>query len=105
MSNDSFKVLKTEYKGCKQCSNLRLVTFGNTIIEGCACGMPNPRSKEKLEVSTAMGIYRDNVAGAIGIFYHPNDRVQLSIGAAYGGEESWAGNVGVTFSIGGKRKK
>lgn len=42
MSNDSFKVLNTEYKGCKQCSNLRLVTFGNTIIEGCACGMPNP---------------------------------------------------------------
>lgn len=66
---------------------------------------PNPRSKEKLEVSTSMGIYRDNVAGAIGIFYHPNDRVQLSIGAAYGGQESWAGNVGVTFSIGGKRKK
>ena len=28
-----------------------------------------------------------------------------SIGAAYGGQESWAGNVGVTFSIGGKRKK
>ena len=42
MSSDSFKVLNTEYKGCKQCSNLRLVTFGNTIIEGCACGMPNP---------------------------------------------------------------
>ena len=65
---------------------------------------PNPRSREKLEVSTAIGIYRDNVAGAIGLFYHPNDRVQLSIGAAYGGEESWAGNIGITFSIGGKRK-
>lgn len=65
---------------------------------------PNPRSKEKLEVSTAMGIYRDNVAGAIGVFYHPNDRVQVSVGAAYGGNESWAGNVGVTFSI-GRRKK
>lgn len=66
---------------------------------------PNPRSKEKLEISTSMGVYRDNVAGAIGIFYHPNDRVQLSIGAAYGGHESWAGNVGITFSIGGRKKK
>lgn len=65
---------------------------------------PNPRSKEKLEISTSMGIYRDNVAGAIGIFYHPCDRVQLSIGAAYGGHESWAGNIGVTFSIGGHKK-
>lgn len=65
---------------------------------------PNPRSKEKLEISTSMGVYRDNVAGAIGIFYHPNDRVQLSIGAAYGGHESWAGNVGITFSIGGHKR-
>lgn len=66
---------------------------------------PNPRSSEKLEVSTAVGMYRDNVAGAIGLFYHPNDRVQLSIGAAYGGQESWAGNVGITFSIGGHKKR
>lgn len=66
---------------------------------------PNPRSRDKLEITTAVGMYQDNVAGAIGLFYHPNDRVQLSIGAAYGGQDSWAGNVGVTFSIGGRRKK
>lgn len=66
---------------------------------------PNPRSNEKLEVSTAVGMYRDNVAGAIGLFYHPCDRVQVSVGAAYGGAESWAGNVGITFSIGGRKKK
>lgn len=42
MSDDNFKVVNWQYKGCKNCSNLRLITFGNTIIEGCACSMPNP---------------------------------------------------------------
>ena len=65
---------------------------------------PNPRSKEKLEVSTSFGMYQSHPAGAIGLFYHPNDRIQLSIGAAYGGCDSWAGSVGATFSIGGKRQ-
>lgn len=65
---------------------------------------PNPRSTEKLEVSFGTGIYQDTMAGAVGLFYHPNDRVQVYAGAAYGGHESWAGGVGVTFSLGGKRK-
>jgi autotransporter adhesin len=63
---------------------------------------PNPRSNEKLEVSIGTGIYEDTFAGAIGLFYHPNDRVQIYAGAAYGGHESWAGGVGVTFGIGRK---
>lgn len=63
---------------------------------------PNPRSNEKLEVSIGTGIYEDTFAGAIGLFYHPNDRVQVYAGAAYGGHESWAGGVGVTFGIGRK---
>lgn len=65
---------------------------------------PNPRSNEKLEVSVGAGMYADNVAGAIGLFYHPNDRVMLSIGASYGGDDQFAGNFGITFGIGRKRK-
>lgn len=64
---------------------------------------PNPRSNEKLEVSIGTGMYADNVAGAVGIFYHPNDRVQIGIGASYGGDSQFAGNVGVTFGIGKKK--
>lgn len=64
---------------------------------------PNPRATEKLEVSVATGIYADNVAGAIGIFYHPNDRVQVGVGASYGGDNQFAGSCGITFSL-GRRK-
>lgn len=39
---DSIKPVEWKYKGCKNCSNLRIITFGNNIIEGCACGLPNP---------------------------------------------------------------
>lgn len=65
---------------------------------------PNPRSKEKLEVAVGAGMYADNVAGAIGVFYHPNDRVMLSAGASYGGGNQFAGNFGITFGIGRKNK-
>ena len=65
---------------------------------------PNPRSTEKLEVSIGTGVYMDTFAGAIGLFYHPNDRVQVYAGAAYGGHDSWAGGAGITFGIGRKKK-
>ena len=65
---------------------------------------PNPRSNEKLEVALSAGMYADNVAGAIGLFYHPNDRVIFSAGASYGGDSNFAGNVGITFGIGRKNK-
>lgn len=65
---------------------------------------PNPRATEKLEVSVATGVYADNVAGAIGVFYHPNDRVQLNVGASYGGDSQFAGSCGITFSLGRKRR-
>ena len=64
---------------------------------------PNPRANTKLEVAVSGGIYEDTAAGAAGLFYHPNDRVQLNAGVSYGGDDSFAGNVGVTFSI-GRRK-
>lgn len=66
---------------------------------------PNPRATEKLEVSVATGMYADNVAGAVGIFYHPNDRVQLNVGASYGGDSQFAGSCGVTFSLGKKKSE
>lgn len=65
---------------------------------------PNPRSNEKLEVSIGAGVYADNVAGAIGLFYHPNDRVQIYAGASYGGDDQFAGGAGITFGIGKARK-
>ena len=64
---------------------------------------PNPRATEKLEVSFSTGMYADNVAGAIGLFYHPNDRVQLNVGASYGGDSQFAGSCGITFSLGRKK--
>ena len=64
---------------------------------------PNPRATEKLEVSFSTGMYADNIAGAMGLFYHPNDRVQLNVGASYGGDSQFAGSCGITFSI-GRRK-
>lgn len=64
---------------------------------------PNPRATEKLEVSFSTGMYADNVAGAMGLFYHPNDRVQLNVGASYGGDSQFAGSCGITFSL-GRRK-
>lgn len=66
---------------------------------------PNPRSQEKLELSIGAGMYADNCAGAIGLFYHPNDRIQIMAGGAYGGDSHFAGAVGVTFSLGGERNK
>jgi hypothetical protein len=47
-----------------------------------------------------MGMYADNVAGAIGIFHHFNDRVMMNVAASYGGDSQWAGSCGVTFGIG-----
>lgn len=61
---------------------------------------PNPRFTGKTEVSVGMGIYADNVAGAVGIFHHFNDRVMMNVAASYGGDSQWAGSCGVTFGIG-----
>lgn len=71
---------------------------GFATMAALAALHPNPRAKSKTQVAVAGGMYRDNVAGAVGIFHNFKDNVMLSVGAAYGGEESWAGNVGLTFS-------
>lgn len=59
---------------------------------------PNPKAKGRTQVAVAGGMYKDNVAGAVGIFHNVNNNIMLSVGAAYGGKESWAGNVGINFS-------
>lgn len=61
---------------------------------------PNPRFTGKTEVSVGMGMYADNVAGAVGIFHHFNDRIMMNVAASYGGDSQWAGSCGVTFGIG-----
>ena len=60
---------------------------------------PNPRHNGKTQIAIGTGMYADNVAGAIGIFHYLNDRVMLNAGAAYGGNTSWAGNVGITIGL------
>lgn len=89
----------------------RIDTMGSKMKQGFATVTaltslhPNPRSNEKLEVSIGTGMYQDTFAGAIGLFYHPNDRVQIYAGAAYGGHDSWAGGAGITFGLGRRHKK
>lgn len=61
---------------------------------------PNPRSLEPVELSLGTGVYRDQCAGAAGIFIHPNDNIMIQGGAAFGNNNDWAGFVGVTFSVG-----
>ena len=60
---------------------------------------PNPRYKGKTQVSIGAGMYADNIAGAIGIFHWINDKIMLSAGASYGGDSSFAGNVGITIGF------
>lgn len=61
---------------------------------------PNPRSTEPVELSLGTGIFRDQCAGAAGLFVHPNDRVMIQGGAAFGNNNDWAGYVGLTLGIG-----
>lgn len=60
---------------------------------------PNPRHQGKTQISIGAGMYADNVAGAVGVFHYLNDKVMLSAGASYGGNDSFAGNVGITIGF------
>lgn len=60
---------------------------------------PNPRHQGKTQISIGAGMYADNVAGAVGVFHYLNDKVMLSAGASYGGDSSFAGNVGITIGF------
>ena len=63
---------------------------------------PNPRSRGIIDVSLGTGIYRDECAGAVGVFIHPTENLMIQGGASMG-DNSYAGFVGLTFSF-GKRK-
>lgn len=60
---------------------------------------PNPRHQGRTQISVGAGMYADNVAGAIGIFHWLTDKIMLSAGASYGGDSSFAGNVGITIGF------
>lgn len=60
---------------------------------------PNPRHNGRTQISVGAGMYADNVAGAIGIFHWLTDKIMLSAGASYGGDDSFAGNVGITIGF------
>lgn len=66
---------------------------------------PNPKATGRTQLAIGSGMYRDNVAGAVGLFHHINDNTMLSAGVAYGGSSEWAGNIGLTFSFGSNKNK
>ena len=61
---------------------------------------PNPRSTEPVELSLGTGIFRDQCAGAAGLFLHPTNNIMLQGGAAFGNSNDWAGYAGITIGIG-----
>ena len=60
---------------------------------------PNPRSKDIVELSLGTGIYKDQCAGAAGLFVHPTDNLMIQGGASFGNEDNWAGYVGITIGL------
>ena len=61
---------------------------------------PNPRSLAPVELSLGTGIFRDQCAGAAGLFVHPSDNIMVQGGAAFGNNGDWAGYAGITIGIG-----
>jgi autotransporter adhesin len=60
---------------------------------------PNPRSTSFAEVSLGAGVFRDQCAGAAGLFLHPTNWSMLQGGFAFGNQDNYAGFVGMTFNI------
>jgi hypothetical protein len=44
-------------------------------------------------------VFRDQCAGAAGLFLHPNKWSMLQGGFAFGNQDNYAGFVGMTFNI------
>ena len=66
---------------------------------------PNPRSKAPIELSAGVGVYKDQCAGAVGLFAHPTDNFMIQGGVAFGNNDDWDGYVGVTVGIDFHRRK
>ena len=52
----------------------------------------------KLSVAAALGTYRSETAGAVGLFYRPADNVMFNVSTSFGNGENLVGG-GVTFKL------
>ena len=58
----------------------------------------------KVSVAAAVGSYRSETAGALGVFYRPTDRVMLNVSTSFGNGENMIGG-GVSFKLGKSSKR
>ena len=58
----------------------------------------------KLSVAAAVGTYRSETAGALGVFYRPSDRVMMNVSTSFGNGENMVGG-GVSFKLGKSSKR
>lgn len=58
----------------------------------------------KLSVAAAVGTYRSETAGALGVFYRPTDRVMINVSTSFGNGENMVGG-GVSFKLGKSSKR
>ena len=58
----------------------------------------------KLSVAAAVGTYRSETAGALGVFYRPTDRVMMNVSTSFGNGENMVGG-GVSFKLGKSSKR
>ncbi|WP_317303314.1 ESPR-type extended signal peptide-containing protein [Acidaminococcus timonensis] len=57
----------------------------------------------KVSVAAAVGSYRSETAGALGVFYRPTDRVMMNVSTSFGNGENMVG--GVSFKLGKSSKR
>lgn len=57
----------------------------------------------KVSVAAAVGTYRSETAGALGVFYRPTDRVMMNVSTSFGNGENMVG--GVSFKLGKSSKR
>lgn len=58
----------------------------------------------KVSVAAAVGNYRSETAGALGVFYRPTDRVMMNVSTSFGNGENMVGG-GVSFKLGKSSKR
>ncbi|WP_071141467.1 ESPR-type extended signal peptide-containing protein [Acidaminococcus timonensis] len=58
----------------------------------------------KVSVAAAVGSYRSETAGALGVFYRPTDRVMMNVSTSFGNGENMVGG-GVSFKLGKSSKR
>jgi hypothetical protein len=61
-------------------------------------------TNDKFEVAVGVGSYRGASAAAIGMFYHPTERIMFNLGSSLGNSSNmW--NAGLSFKLGPKSRK